>query len=87
MSMVNKWKKSVEMGKRLVPFLLTYPKAFDCLPHDLTIYKLNAYAFSFLAPRLIQSCFANRKQKTCIVHGKKPFLVFYRVLSWGHIFN
>ena len=38
-------------------------KAFDCLHHDLLLAKLNAYGFSLLALRLVQSYLSNRTQR------------------------
>ena len=64
--MIEKWKKSVDKGKTFAALLTDLSKAFDCLPHDLIIAKLNAYGFSLSATRLMQSCLCNRKQRTKI---------------------
>ena len=41
-------------------------KAFDCLPHDIIIVKLNAYGFDLKALNLIYDYLSNRKQRTKI---------------------
>ena len=38
-------------------------KAFDCLPHDLTVVKLAAYGFDTNALKLIHNYPSNRKQR------------------------
>ena len=54
-SLIEKSKKSVDKGKTFDSLLTNLSKAFDCLPHDLIIAKLNAYGFSLSAARLMQS--------------------------------
>ena len=41
-------------------------KAFDCLPHDVLIFKLEAYEFSANNLRLIYSYLTNRMQRNNI---------------------
>ena len=64
--MIEKWKNSVDKGKTFAALLTDLSKAFDCLPHDIIIAKLNAYGFSLSAARLMQSYLSNRKQRTKI---------------------
>ena len=59
-------EKSVDKGKTFAAFLTDLSKAFDCLPHDLIIAKLNASRFRLSATSLMQSYLCNRKQRTKI---------------------
>ena len=47
-SLLEKWSNNVNQG-RTFGALLTYLKAFDCLPQDIIIAKLNAYGFDIKA--------------------------------------
>ena len=67
MSMTKKWKKSVGKRKTFAVLLTNLSKAFDCLPHDLIIAKLNAVLMSSVSHP--QGYFFNRKQITEINNG------------------
>ena len=67
--MTEKWKKSVDKGKTFASLLNDLSKAFDRLPYELIIAKLNAYGFSVSATRLMESYLSIRKQKTKINTG------------------
>ena len=47
--MVEKWKNAVDKGKVFGALLTDLSKAFDCLPHELIIAKLNACGFNLPA--------------------------------------
>ena len=48
----EKWKNAVDKGKVFGALLSDLSKAFDCLPHELIIAKLNAYGFKLAALKL-----------------------------------
>ena len=66
LAMLEKWQSAVDNKRNFGALLTNLSKAFDCLPHDLLLAKLNAYGFSLLALRLVQSYLSNRKQRTKI---------------------
>ena len=71
--MLEKWKGAVDDKKVFGAFLTDLSKAFDYLSHELIIAKLNAYGFSFPAPKLIYDYFSNRQQRTKINCNFSPW--------------
>ena len=66
LTMLEKWKSSVNKWKALGVLLTDLSEASDCLSHELIIAKLNAYKFSLSARKLMQSYVSERKQRTKI---------------------
>ena len=64
LAMLEKWKNAVDKGKVFGALLTDLSKAFDCLPHELIIAKLNAYGFKLPALKLIHSYLSHRRQRT-----------------------
>ena len=63
-------------------------KAFDCLPHDIIIAKLNAYGFDMKALNFIYDYLSNHKQRTkidnaYIVPWKTYYMEFLKDQFWG----
>ena len=60
--MIEKWKKTVDNRGAFESLLTDLSKAFDCIPHDLIIAKLEAYGFHIGALILLHDYLSNRKQ-------------------------
>ena len=56
---LEEWREQLDHSKIFGTVLLDLPKAFDCIPQDLLIAKLNAYGFDTLT--LLFSYLKNRK--------------------------
>ena len=69
LAMIDKWKIAVDNGNVFGALLTDLSKAFDCLPHDLIIAKLNSYGFNLTALNLIHNYLTKRKQRTKINHS------------------
>ena len=65
-TLTEKWKKSVNNGGAFGALLTDLSKAFDCLPHELLIAKLDGYGFDKSSLKLINSYLSDRKQRAKI---------------------
>ena len=65
-SMLEKWRISLDNQGFAGAVLMDLSKAFDKLNHELIIAKIHAYGFDKDVLRLIKSCLSNRWQRTKI---------------------
>ena len=56
-------KKALDDNKFIAAILMDLSKAFDCLPHNLLMLKLEAYGLSENSLKLLKSYFENRRQR------------------------
>ena len=59
-------KQALDKGDFAACILMDLSEAFDCLPHDLLIAKLNAYGMTISGCKLIHSYLSNRQQRVKI---------------------
>ena len=65
-TLIEKWKKSVDNGGAFGALFTDLSKAFDCLSHELLIAKLDAFGFDKNALKLVNGYLSNRKQRVKI---------------------
>ena len=61
-SLIEKWKKSIDNGGAFGALMTDLSKAFDCLSHELLIAKLEAYGFDEKSLKLIYNYLSNHKE-------------------------
>ena len=62
-NLIEKWRSHLDKSGIVGTILLDLSKAFDCLPHDLLIAKLEAYGYGKDALDLLHNYLTNRKQR------------------------
>ena len=72
-------KKVVDNGGAFGALLRDLSKAFDCIPHSLTIAKLEAYGFQIDTLRLAYDYLSNRNQRVKF----NETLSFWRDIEYG----
>ena len=62
LKIIEDWKKALDENKYVCAILMDLSKAFDCLPHNLLLFKLKYYGLSENALSLIKNYLSKRKQ-------------------------
>ena len=79
-SMIEKYKESMNNGGAFGALMTGLSKAFDCLHHELLIAKLDAYGFIIKSVKLIQIYLSNRKQMVRVSNAYSSWReIFYRI--------
>ena len=64
--LLQKWQKELDSSGIVETILMDLPQAYDCLPHDLIIAKLEAYGLDTNSLRFPFDYLSCRKQKNKI---------------------
>ena len=60
-TMIEKWRESVDESGAFGALLTDLSKAFDCLPHELLIAKLDAHGFDMKLLNVTHDYLSNKK--------------------------
>ena len=78
-------KKSLDNGEYVACLSMDPSKAFDCLPHCLTICKLHSYGVSREACTLIASYLRDRKQRIKLGNSRSEWTELFKGVPQGSI--
>ena len=84
-SMIEKWKESVDNGGAFGALMTDLSKAFDCLHHELLIAKLDAYGFDIKSVKLIQQYLSNKKQRVKVGNAYSSWREIFYGIPQGSI--
>ena len=85
LNMIENFKCALDRGEYIACISMDISKAFDCLPHCLTICKLHAYGLSRNACTLIASYLYQRKQRVKIGNIRSSWKETDKGVSQGSI--
>ena len=71
--LLEEWREHLDINKTVGGILMDLSKAFDCVPHDLLLAKLDAYGIDDNLILYIHSYLLNRKQCVCINNTLNEF--------------
>jgi hypothetical protein len=82
---IEDWKNLLDNNQYVAAILMDLSKAFDCLPHNLLLLKLENYGVSENSLKLLQSYLTGRKQCVKIGSVCSSFLDIYKGVPQGSI--
>ena len=82
---LEEWREQLDHNKIFGTVLLDLSKAFDCIPQDLLIAKLNADGFDMNTLTLLFSYLKNRKKSVRIKTNYSSFLELLSGVPQGSI--
>ena len=85
LNMIEHFKKSLDNGEYVACLSMDLSKAFDCLPHCLTICKLHSYGVSQEACTLIASYLRDRKQRIKLGNSRSEWTELFKGVPQGSI--
>jgi retron-type reverse transcriptase len=85
LKIIEDWKKALDENKYIAAILMDLSKAFDCLPHDLILLKLEAYGLSEKSINLLNSYLSGRKQCVKVKNMCSSFETVYKGVPQGSI--
>ena len=83
--LLQKWQKELGSSGIVGTILMDLSKAYDCLPHDLIIAKLEAYGLDTNSLRFIFDYLSSRKQRTKIGSAYSNWSKVLRGIPQGSI--
>ena len=85
LKLTEEWRHNLDQNKVVGALLIDLSNAFDCLPHDLLIAKLDAYGFEKETINLLFSYLTKRKQWVRIKDNMSDFLEILSGVPQGSI--
>ena len=74
LKMMEDWRKALDDRKYVGAVLMDLSKAFDCMPHNILLAKLQAYGLSSEAITLMRSYLTGRRQRVKIGSSTSSWL-------------
>ena len=83
--LLQKWQKELDLAGIVGTILMDLSKAYDCLPHDLVIVKLEAYGLDTNSLRFLFDYLSCRKQITKMVSAHSNWSEVFSEIPQGSI--
>ena len=83
--LVETWREALDKDEYVGVVMMDLSKAFDCLPHELIVKKLERYHFGQDSCHLLQSYLENRTQRVKIGHFRSSSGTLVKGVPQGSI--